>query len=94
MTEPPRYADTGVGPDRGSTGSAPPTPRWVKVSAGLALVLVLVVAIGVLTGRAGPGHGPGRHGGDAPAGQPARSSPEGERHTPPSSGPDHGGQRP
>ncbi|MBI4203331.1 MAG: hypothetical protein HY532_09500 [Chloroflexi bacterium] len=39
----------------------PGTPRWVKVSGIIAIVLVLVVAI-VLFAGGGPGdHGPGRH---------------------------------
>ena len=38
------------------------TPRWVKVFGVIALVLVLLLVIGLLTGRVGPGgHGPGRH---------------------------------
>jgi hypothetical protein len=47
--------DIGVGPDREPTTS---TPRWVKVSGIIALVLVLLVVILLL---AGGGHGPGRH---------------------------------
>jgi hypothetical protein len=46
----------------------PGTPRWVKVSGIIALVLVLLVGIILLTGLGGA-HGPGRHlpSGDAPA---------------------------
>jgi hypothetical protein len=41
------------------------TPRWVKVSGIIALVLVVLVVVMLIVGR---GHGPGRHtrGGDTP----------------------------
>jgi nitrate reductase NapE component len=40
----------------------PPTPRWVKVFAIIAVVVVLLVAVALVTGLGGPGqHGPGRH---------------------------------
>lgn len=44
------------------------TPRWVKVSAIIVLVLVLLVGIVIFTGVGGA-HGPGRHApsGDTPA---------------------------
>ena len=49
-----------VAPDRGSTTSTPPsTPRWVKVSGIIVIVLVLLVGIMLLVG--GGEHGPGRH---------------------------------
>jgi hypothetical protein len=49
MTEPPPYSDAG-------------TPRWVKVSAVIAVVVVALVGVMLLAG--GPGeHGPGRHSG-------------------------------
>ena len=41
-------------------GTDEPTPRWVKVFAGIALVLLVLLAVVILTGRGG-GHGPGRH---------------------------------
>ena len=41
----------------------PGTPRWVKVSGIIAIVLALLVAIILITGVGG-GHGPGRHGGE------------------------------
>lgn len=41
----------------------PPTPRWVKVF-GVLGVLVAVLVILRLTGIAGEGHGPARHGGE------------------------------
>ena len=47
--------DTGVGPDR---GSPPSTPRWVKVFAIIAIVLVLLF---VILQVAGGDHGPSRH---------------------------------
>ena len=54
--------------DEGSVG----TPRWVKISAVIALLLVAFVVVLVLTGRTG-GHGPGRH---APGGLPSRPTGE------------------
>ncbi|MFI2433287.1 hypothetical protein [Streptomyces sp. NPDC018693] len=39
-------------------GTAPPTPRWVKVSGALALAVVALVLVLHLTGFVGPGmHG-------------------------------------
>jgi hypothetical protein len=54
----------------GNRPSYPGTPRWVKVSGIILIVLVLLVVIMLLTG-----HGPGRHtsSGDA-SGQVVRSS--------------------
>jgi hypothetical protein len=70
--------DTASRPD---PAAAPSTPRWVKVSGGITLVLVLIVVVMLLVG--GGSHGPGRHlpsdgsdGGSAPA----------EGHTPPADG--------
>ncbi|MFI9585927.1 hypothetical protein ACIHCQ_29730 [Streptomyces sp. NPDC052236] len=92
MADPPRYPgtgdDTGVGTDRGSPPTAPPrAPRWVKVSAIVVGVLILLVLITKLTGLGGD-HGPGRHmgaGGTGSAGvteiQPSVGSPGG--HAPP-----------
>ncbi|MCX6024560.1 MAG: hypothetical protein NTZ05_23075 [Chloroflexi bacterium] len=65
MADPTRYPDANsetdgdipMGPDR---GSPPPTPRWVKVSGIVALVLILLVGIMLMTGLGG-NHGPGRH---------------------------------
>jgi ABC-type transporter Mla subunit MlaD len=37
-----------------------PTPRWVKVFAIIALVVVVLFVVLLLTGRGGE-HGPGRH---------------------------------
>ena len=54
------------------------TPRWVKVLGIVALVLVVLVAVLLVTGRGG-GHGPGRH---APSSD--TTPPGGTRsHTPP-----------
>ena len=51
----PNTGDPEMGPERGSTGG---TPGWVKVSAGVALTLVLLLLIGLVT------HGdPASHGG-------------------------------
>ena len=88
--------DAGVGPDRGSSTSYPGTPRWVKVSGIIVIVLVLVVAIIKFTGVGGP-HGPGRHmpsGGTPPASAIGDDRPSGAgpaAHTPPIQ---HGVQRP
>jgi hypothetical protein len=57
MAGPPRYSNTGAGPDRESLTR---TPRWVKVFGIIALVVVLLVVILLLTGGPG-GHGPSRH---------------------------------
>ena len=40
------------------------TPRWVKVFALIAVVLAVLAAVVLLTGRSGS-HGPGRHVGDS-----------------------------
>ena len=44
------------------------TPRWVKVFAAITLLVLLLFAIVLITGRGGE-HGPGRHDGP-PAGVP------------------------
>ncbi|MBA3376067.1 MAG: hypothetical protein H0U00_09700 [Actinobacteria bacterium] len=49
-------AATGQGLGRASTTR---TPRWVKVFAVIALVLIVLFVVATLTGRGG--HGPGRH---------------------------------
>jgi hypothetical protein len=59
MADASRSPDAGGGPDRGSTAPYPGTPRWVKRSAIIALVLVLLV-VGVMVASGGQ-HGPGRH---------------------------------
>jgi hypothetical protein len=51
----PSQPHTGVGPERGSTT---PTPRWVKVFASIAFVVVLLFVILLFTRG---GHGPSRH---------------------------------
>jgi hypothetical protein len=66
--------DAAAGPGRASTTAYPGTPRWVKVSGLIVLVLVLLI-VGVLVAGDGQ-HGPGRH---MPAGAPAG-------HTPPVAG--------
>ena len=48
-------SETHVGPDR---GSPPSTPRWVKVSAIIVIVLVLLFVILHLTGNSLGGHAP------------------------------------
>ena len=72
MADPPHYPDSsGDEPDRGLTTG---TPRWVKVSGIVGLVLVLLLVIMMSTG--GGGHGPGRHtpSGDAGGQTPQPSS--------------------
>lgn len=61
----------------------PPRPRWVKVSAIVALIVALL--IGVLQLFGGGSHGPGRHlsSGDGAA---TPSSTVTEGHTPPPGG--------
>ena len=74
-------------PQPGSTGG---TPRWVKVSAIIAVVVVALVAVMLLAG--GGEHGPGRHlgGGDGPSGQQAPGDAEQPKgHTGPPPGIDH-----
>ncbi|MGH3985549.1 MAG: hypothetical protein ACRDST_23415 [Pseudonocardiaceae bacterium] len=87
MADPP--PDTGVGPDRESTTG---TPRWVKVSGIIAIVLVLLFVIMMFAGIGGS-HGPGRH---TPSGGPGGDTPLSsvvtEDHTP--SGGDLGGHTP
>ena len=58
-TSPDSRGDTGTGPDRGPAAAYPGTPRWVKVSGIVALVLILLLV--VLMVAAGGQHGPGRH---------------------------------
>jgi hypothetical protein len=51
---------TGTGPRDGTDGSPPPpVPRWVKVGAVMALVVVLLLLAAMVL--AGGEHGPGRH---------------------------------
>jgi hypothetical protein len=68
MAKPPGYSGTGDEPGvAADVESTTGTPRWVKVFALIALVVVVLSVILVLTGR----HGPSRHslvgGGDPPA---------------------------
>jgi hypothetical protein len=63
--------DTRVRPNR---GSPPKTPRWVKVSGIIVIVLVLLYVALELSGAGGGQHGPGRH---TPFGQ---HSPSGGSH--------------
>jgi hypothetical protein len=66
-------ADDGPGrePSHGSPSGEPPTmPRWVKVSAVVVGVVIVLFVILQLTGIGGS-HGPGRHSG---AGRPAMVS--------------------
>jgi hypothetical protein len=43
------------------SSAPPPTPRWVKISVAVALLVVLLLLAVLLLG--GGKHGPGRHGG-------------------------------
>jgi hypothetical protein len=66
MADPLRDPDPvdGLAPGR---ESPPVMPRWVKVFGIIGIILVLLLILGLLTGRH---HGPGRHfpGQDAPSG--------------------------
>jgi len=66
-------AEPRSGPGLGSDGHS--TPRWVKVSWAIALVLVLLFVLLMLT-RGPGGHGPGRH---MPSGDAGQTLPEGSR---------------
>lgn len=71
--------DIGVRP----TEDRPPTtPRWVKVSGLIVIVLLLLYGILELIGVGGD-HGPGRHGRHTPSGE--QTTPSGD-HTPPEGG--------
>ncbi|WP_328996591.1 hypothetical protein OG394_18260 [Kribbella sp. NBC_01245] len=52
----PADADSGHGPSSGP----PRMPRWVKLSALVVAIILLLVVIAMLTGVGGD-HGPGRH---------------------------------
>lgn len=65
--------DANVGPGLGSTTSTPRypgTPRWVKVSGIVALVVILLVVIVMFA--SGGSHGPARH---IPSGDAGGSTP-------------------
>ena len=62
MANPSSGSDVGDQPRPGS--GPPPVPRWVKVTGIVVVVLALLVAVMLLAG-----HGPGRHGAPAAAGQ-------------------------
>ena len=97
-------ADSRAGPASGArpNGASPPRrPRWVTVSAAIALGLVIVVVALLVLG--GGRHGPGRHlGGGSPSGGAARETPPtgvtearprsggSPGHTPPARGRAHG----
>jgi hypothetical protein len=76
--------DPDVGGEPGPTG----TPRWVKVFGVVALVLVLIVIVGLVTG----GHGPSRHMPSGDAGTSPGSAPP--DHKPPGGKRDHRMHRP
>ncbi len=60
MAEPPGFAETRADrAGRSASTSPPPRPRWVKVSAVLALIAVVILVVVLLAG--GGRHGPGRH---------------------------------
>ena len=65
MSDPLRSREAGEGasidPEPAAPRNEPPrAPRWVRVSAIIAGILILLVVIVMLTGVGG-GHGPGRH---------------------------------
>ena len=82
--------DPAANASRRVAGESPPrAPRWAKVLAALALLLVLAFVVVLVVGGSG-GHGPGRHSSDGvtasgPTSPPAasdggRSSPAGAAH--------------
>jgi hypothetical protein len=77
MADPPPYPDAGAGSDRASVAG---TPRWVKVSGSIAIVVVLVFVIVHLMGGGFGRHTHGRQTPRAP--------------TPPSTGAERGVQPP
>jgi hypothetical protein len=79
--------------DAGSRGrSDPGTPRWVKVSAIIAFVLIVLVVVVLIVG--GGRHGPGRHFGSEGAGGNAAPAEVPGLHTPPPGVPGHGMEHP
>jgi hypothetical protein len=60
-------SNSDTGDDNGVRSDRPSTPRWVKVSGIIVIILFLLFVIHRFTGIGGE-HGPGRHtpGGDAP----------------------------
>lgn len=86
MAELPSTTDGGDNTGAETRRKYPGTPRWVKVSGTIVIIVVLVVVGLLLLGpdQFGPGggHGPGRHtssgdtGGDTPSGSPAAAPPE------------------
>ena len=92
MADPPPYPDLDLDDDTGVRPGREPTtrtPRWVKASAIVAVVLLLL--IGGLMVFGGGSHGPGRHTGSGDAGRqaPAGQAPSGDDlggHTPPAGG--------
>lgn len=75
----------------GPAAEGPPsTPRWVKVSGAIALVVVVLVGLMLLVGGGPGGHGPGRHTGSGDAGRTPASnvtqSGGAAGHTPPAGG--------
>jgi hypothetical protein len=77
-------------PTESRRGSTDGTPRWVKVSGGIALLVVLLVVVMLIAG--GGRHGPSRH---APSGEARDRAPSGAvtRKRAPSAD-DAGGHRP
>ncbi len=69
MTDPSRYLDSG---DETTAGSKPKSadglPRWVKIFATVAVIIVLLLAVTLLVG--GGEHGPSRHSHSGDAGRP------------------------
>jgi len=73
--------ETGNSTAHGSErGSAYRTPRWVKVFGFIAIGVLLLIAVLLLTGGDGGGHGPSRHGSSGSVGG---QHPAGAGHSPP-----------
>jgi hypothetical protein len=75
VADPPSYPDEGDGPNEPTAA----TPLWVKLFGAIAFGVVLLFVVLLLTGR---GHGPGRHGGQAPPSS-VTSAGSATDHTPP-----------
>ena len=76
-----RFDDSAPPERAGARGAPPGMPRWVKVLGGIALLVVVLVAILLLTGG---NHGPGRHTGSGVS--PRAEVQEAGGHQPPAGG--------
>lgn len=65
MTDPQSTPSTDdlIGPAPSEQGRPPATPRWVKISGAVLVLIVLAALVKVLVGGGVGGHGPGLHSG-------------------------------